>query len=392
LKKSLYIIALVILVAIAYRMGQNSILFSDAEPLNYSIANSVWDVVDDKYLRADEIETDDIKYGLAKGLVSAIGDDHSTFFDPEESAAFMTSLNGDLQGIGAELKLVDGLVMVVSPLPDSPAEKAGILPGDIIIKVNDENLGVVSNLLELVMKIRGPKGTEVTLTVIHEDNPVPEDISIIRDEIHLQAATFHEEEYQDEKIAVINLSSFTESIGNEFEELLRQVNFDGYDKLIIDMRYNGGGYLEGAIDIVSYFIDPNLPVVHIKDRNNEEARNSSAKTLRFNGKIVVLVNEVSASASEIVAGALKEYDKAQVIGTKTYGKGSVQEVHPFLDSSMMRITVAEWLTPEKNNIEGVGIEPNQIVELDFEQFKEGTDNQMDAALMYLTNSASSSTE
>lgn len=351
--------------------------------LDMTIAEDVWDVIQRSYLRADEIDTSQMKYGLARGLMSVLDDPHSAFLDPEESEAFMTSLKGDLHGIGAELKLADGLVEVVSPLPDSPAERAGIRPGDIIMKVDGEVLGNVTNLFDVVMDIRGEKGTSVTLTVLHVDALTPEDITIVRDEIHIDAVSYDELEYEGEVIPHLKVSSFTEEVGTEFENMLSQVNNNGYKKLILDFRFNGGGFLEGAVDVLSHFVSEGSIVVKTAKKVNQSQRLAKDKEVTFDGEIVVLVNEASASASEIVAGALQDYGVAHTLGVKTFGKGSVQEVLPLYDGSLVRITIAEWITPKNRSIEGEGIEPDEILELDYEKYREGDDNQLDRALEYL---------
>lgn len=385
IKRLAIVISVALLMGVSYRFGQQSPTISAVIPLDFGVARQVWEVVNQNYLRADDIDLESIKYGLAKGLVGALDDNHSDYMDPDEAKDFMASLNGDLQGIGAELRLVDGIVTVVNPLPDSPAERAGIRPGDMIMKVDGETLGPIADIIEVVTKIRGPAGTIVKLTIIHEDNPKPIDIEIRREEIHLNAIEWSEKEFSGEKIAYIRLASFTEDIGKEFADAIEEIVRIGYKKLILDLRFNGGGYLEGSVDVLSHFIEADKPVVFIRDQEQEIARNAFRVPVNFQGEIVVLVNDSSASASEIVAGALRDYDLAHLIGVKTYGKGSVQEVHPFSDQSLLRLTIAEWLTPLKKNIEMVGIEPDQVLELDFDAFKEGEDNQLDAALEYLVD-------
>jgi carboxyl-terminal processing protease len=385
-KLSLSFLALLLSVSL-YRAGQENIFGSllhatPSQSLNFQTANSVWSVIEGNYLRADEVKMKDLQYGLAKGLIQSLDDPYSSYMDPEESLSFMTSLNGDLEGIGAELRLEGRNVRVVSPLPDSPAEAAGLRPGDIILKVDGENLGDVDDLMDVVMKIRGPKGTDVTLTVLQEESVESTDITITRDDIHIEAVTF---EYvgEDEDIPVIRLSNFSEQSPVEFEKALDQVIENNDQKLIIDLRFNGGGYLEAAVDIVSYFVGPGEPVVFVKGVQDENEKLTRNQDTRYKGKIVVLVNEASASASEIVAGALQDYGLAYVMGDTTFGKGSVQEVHPLLDRSLVRITIAEWLTPLKRSIEGQGIEPDELVELDYEAFLEDNDTQLEAAINYL---------
>lgn len=377
----------VFFIASAYRLGQeNPILDASLSKsaLDVSLADEVWQVVAQNYLRIDELDQDKLKYGLAKGLVSALGDQHSAFMDPDEAEAFFSSLQGDFQGIGAELKIEDGAVIIISPLPGSPAEKAGLQPGDVILKVDGEYLGTVTDLFEIVMRIRGPEGSSVVLTVVSEDDFQPRELTITRESIHINGVTWEEKEFSGQKVAYLQVSSFTEHIGEEFSGALEDIIDQGYEDLIIDLRFNGGGFLEGAVDILSHFIAENTPVVLIRNQDQKTERLATRRTPFFTGKIVVLVNDTSASASEIVAGALQDYGKARIIGTKTFGKGSVQEVHPFDDQSMIRLTIAEWLTPLGKSIDRIGIEPDQVLELDYDAFKEGQDNQLEAALEALT--------
>lgn len=383
MKKFLALISIVVIASASYHLGQQSVVSSSQTSLDVSMANAVWDVVSQNYLRIDALDQEHLKYGLARGLVQSLGDQHSVFMDPEEANTFLTSLNGDLEGIGAELKLEDETVVIVNPLPDSPAERAGIRPGDLILKVDGVSLGSVTNLNEVVSKIRGPKGTNVTLSIVHEGEYEPKDVTITRESIHLAAVTWEEEAIGPLSIPVIRLSSFTENIGAEFEKALSEAIAKNPDQLVVDLRFNGGGYLEGAIDVLSYFLSPEDTVVSIRNQGQMVSRTAVPKNIRYMGNLVVLVNESSASASEIVAGALQDYDLAHVIGVTTFGKGSVQEVHSFVDDSIIRLTIAEWITPKERSIEKKGIEPNQVLELDFDLFKEGTDNQLQAALEYL---------
>lgn len=377
----------VFFIASAYRLGQeNPILEASLSKsaLDFSLADEVWQVVAQNYLRIDEVDQEKLKYGLAKGLVSSLGDQHSAFMDPEEAEAFFSSLQGDFQGIGAELKIEDGAVVIISPLPGSPAEKAGLQPGDVILKVDGEYLGTVTDLFEIVMRIRGPEGSQVTLTVLAEDDFQPREVTITRESIHINGVVWEEKVSSGKKVAYLQVSSFTEHIGEEFSSALQEIVDQKYEHLVIDLRFNGGGFLEGAVDVLSHFIPEDTPTVLIRNQDQKTERLATRRTPSFTGKIVVLVNDTSASASEIVAGALQDYKKAKIIGTKTFGKGSVQEVHPFDDQSMIRLTIAEWLTPLGKSIDRIGIEPDQVVELDYDAFKEGQDNQLEAALEALT--------
>jgi len=378
------LIALILVFAIGFIAGQQHLPTVTEETLDLSMANSVWGLIQDQYLWADDIDERELKYGLAKGLVGSLHDQHSAFMDPQEAENFLLSLNGDLEGIGATLRLDEGMVRVVSPLPDSPAEKAGIRAGDYILKVDGERLGEIDDLFDVVMKIRGKKGTTVTLNVLHEDGATARDIPIIRDSIHIPAVQWSEQEYLGESYAVITLASFTEEVEQEFREALYEVMDKGYENMVLDLRYNGGGYLDASVAIASYFLEGNMPVVLIRDQEGESPRVTKTIDRRFEGELVVLVNDASASASEIVAGALQDYDVAHIMGELTFGKGTVQEVHPFLDASLIRITVAEWLTPLGRSIEKNGIEPDEMVEIDNDLAEEGRDSQLEAAFEYLS--------
>jgi carboxyl-terminal processing protease len=384
-KSSSYLLWLVIpALFLSYRLGQDSVSGIDpSSGLDYSTANAVWSTIERSYLRVDELDQGELKYGLAKGLVNSLDDNHSAYMTPEETNAFMTSLQGDLEGIGAELRLLEGVVTVVSPLPDSPAQKAGVRPGDSIIEIDGKRLGTVDNLFEAVTQIRGPRGTKVTLRVVRKKDFSEEDITIVRDAIHIESVDYEILESSGTNIAHVTLASFTENVADELERVLMEVSNEGIEHIILDMRFNGGGFLDGAVDVLSYFVSKGKEAVYIKDQTGSQSRKTRDLGYIYEGKIVVLVNDSSASASEIVAGAIQDYARGHVIGTQTFGKGSVQEIHPFEDQSALRITIAEWLTPNKRSIEGEGLEPDEVLEMDFEEYLEGLDVQQEAAIDYL---------
>lgn len=383
-RRILLIVASILALALSFRVGQLVVLSSPAPILfDTSVARRVYGEVRQDYLRIKDITADKIKYGLAKGVVDALGDAHSEFFDPKESKVFMSSLNGEIEGIGAELKLRDGMATVTSPLPNSPAQRAGLKPGDIILKVDGKNLGMVTDLMSVVMKIRGPKGTGVKLTILHEKSMEPIELKIIRDEIHEVTVKWEKKSVNGKDMALMTLMSFTGDIDPAFAKAMKEIHDQHLDHLVIDLRFNGGGYLESAISALSYFIEKGKPVV-IVHAKSDEVRNAAAQDFLFRGKIAVLVNDASASAAEIMAGALQDYGLARIIGTQSFGKGTVQEVHPFADGSSLRLTVAEWLTPKKRNIEEKGITPDQIVKLSYEDFTAGKDAQMEEGIKWLT--------
>ena len=342
------------------------------------IVEEVYDLIDSFYVDDDALKQSDIKYGLAKGLVSVLEDPYSLFMNPKENKDFQDSLEGKLEGIGAELTMKYELLTVVSPLKDSPASKAGLMPEDIIIKIEGE-LTDNMTLEEAVMKIRGPQGTDVTLTIMR--NGEEQDITITRDTITIDSVTW---EMKDNQIALISLNQFGENTTEEFNNVLSEILLQETKGIILDLRFNGGGYLDGSVDIVSCFIKEG-EVVKIKKRNGEgmEILGTSGDVKLETTSLVVLINKGSASASEIVAGAIQDYKRGTIMGEQSFGKGTVQEVMPLHDGSSLRLTIARWFTPNGQDISDTGITPDIEVEMSLDDYLEDKDPQLDAALEFL---------
>lgn len=376
-------VSLIITAVVFFLLGRSLVPVTSEAILDTRIAEKVWSIIQSSYLRASSIDNESIKYGLAKGVMNSLKDQHSAFFDPKEAREFLASLKGDLEGIGAELRLRDGVVYVVTPLPNSPAEKAGILPGDAILKINGENLGSVADLTSVVSRIRGPKGTSITLSILHKNEVESVEITIVRDRIHQESIEFEERMVKGNNVGIIRMSQFSEDVSDELRKAMRAVQEKNISKLVLDLRFNGGGYLDQALEVLSFFVSENLPAVVMEGKSSNQVKETFSTGLRYDGSLVVLVNEASASASEIVAGALQDHGRAKVIGTKTYGKGSVQEVKNLSDGSALRITIAEWKTPRGRSIENVGITPDVEVKLQYEKYREGDDNQLEKAFDFL---------
>lgn len=342
---------------------------------------------------ASDVSDQDYIYGAIKGMTSAVGDPYTYFLTPEESKEFINvDLNGELQGIGAELSEGEGGILEVSSvLPGTPAEKAGLLAGDIIYKIDGETLTPPVTVFEAVKKIRGPKGTQVHLTIVRKDSQDPKEFAITRDDIHVPSVDYEEKEGN---IAYIRLNKFSESTADELQAALYKILLTPPKGVILDLRNNGGGYLDAAVDVVSAF-QKEGKVVTVDDKK----RGNGPKTYTVNGRaqlgdvpMVVLVNEQSASASEIVAGALQDNKRARLIGTTTYGKGSVQELENLPDGSSLRITIAKWFTPNGTNVIKTetrpgGIAPDENVPLTAEELRAGNDKQLQRALAYLKEAA-----
>lgn len=343
---------------------------------------TVWGRLEDKYVDVDNVQNDQMVYGAIKGMVDAIGDPYTVFMTPEETAEFSSNLEGKLEGIGAELTVKDKNLIVVSPLRGSPAEKAGLLPKDIIYKI-DEKLASDMTLLEAVMSIRGEKGSTVNLSIIREDIEESFDVSIVRDSIDIESVTI---EKLADNIVYLGVNQFNDKTNEEFGTAISELILNEPKGVIVDLRFNGGGYLDIAVELLSYLLPSDTDAVLIKERGKKDSMmktNGNPKLL--NVPLVVLVNESSASASEIVAGAIQDHKRGIIMGAKTFGKGSVQEVDSFVDGSSIRMTIAKWFTPSGRSIDKVGLVPDILVEISEEDVKKEYDAQKEAAIEYLNN-------
>lgn len=357
---------------------------NNPQTADMSLFWDVWNELDLYYIDESAIQNDtNLVYGSIKGLVDSVDDPYTVFMDPEETKQFDENLNGSLEGIGAELTVEDGFLIVLSPLKDSPAEKAGLLPGDIIFQIDGEITGDMT-LFDAIMNIRGEKGTDVTLTIIREEVDEPFDVTITRDSITVESVTY---ELLEEGIAYISINQFSNDTGEEFDKAIQQFLLDDATRLILDLRYNGGGYLDVSIDILSELVEGTQIAVQIqtRDTGDNEMLYLWGNATLSEIPLVVLVNDGSASAAEILAGAIQDYKRGIVIGETTYGKGSVQEVIYLGDGSSLRMSIAHWLTPNGRSIEDAGITPDRIIELTYEDALEDNDTQLTEAKSYLSN-------
>jgi len=388
----IFAIVLVIFFTLGFQVGQasgtmntntansNSDPITEVEKLDLARFWNVWGKIQQKYVDARHIDEQTAIYGSIKGLVASLDDPYSAFMTPEETDLFQSSLNSELEGIGAELTMEDGLLVVVSPLKDSPAEAAGLKPGDIIIEI-DSTETIDYSFFEAIQAIRGPRGTKVKLTVVRNGFDDPINVTITRDRIDIDSVTY--EQY--DEISYISINQFSDDTESEFFDAVNEALLANSDGLVLDLRFNGGGYLNGAVDLLGEFIEDDKPAVIIESeahRSREIINVEGAQRLK-DIPLVVLVNEGSASASEILAGALQDYERAFVIGATTFGKGTVQEVEMLEDGSSLRLTVAQWLTPTGRDIDENGIAPDLVVEITEEDAEEEIDPQLDKALEYI---------
>ncbi len=353
---------------------------TDVHDENLNLFWSIWDKLDKEYVDKDKVASEDKIYGAIKGLVASFDDPYTVFMTPKESKEFSENIDGKLEGIGAELTVEDKLLKIVTPMKGSPSEKAGLLPGDIIYKIDGKPANNMS-LFDAIMAIRGKKGTGVTLTIGRKNLDKPFDVSIIRDSIEIDSVTM---ERTKSGIVYLSVNQFNGKTNEQFGKAVSEMILNEPKGLVIDLRYNGGGYLDSAVELLSYLLPTDTNAVEIRQRGKENdmmKTNGNPKITKV--PLVVLVNEGSASASEILAGAIQDLKRGIIMGTKTYGKGSVQEVDSFPDGSSIRLTIAKWFTPNGRTVNHVGLTPDIVVELKDEDLKNKKDTQKEAAIKYL---------
>ena len=341
--------------------------------LNYADVERVYDELRASY--DGDLDINKLMDGLKQGLVSASGDPYSEYLSPEKATEFSGQLNGTFEGIGAYLGKNDqGNVIVISPVDGFPAKKAGLQPRDVIVEINGEDATAYS-VDQAVDKIRGPKGTNVKLRVIRNEK---EDLSfdIKREEINIPSV---ETKVIDNKIGYIKITRF----GDDTAELTRQAaekfKADGVNKVILDLRGNPGGYLDAAVDVSSLWLKNNVVLTERRDGVTIKTYKSRGSAPLLGIPTVVLIDEGSASASEIVAGALKDNNAASLVGIKSFGKGSVQQPQTLENGGILKVTVARWYTPGGKNIDKQGIQPDKKVDISVDDIKAGRDPQLDAA-------------
>lgn len=361
------------------------IINKDAEDktIDFALFWKVWGLLKDRYVDRGALDAHKLFYGAIDGMLAATGDPYTTFFDPQENKEFQEDISGTFEGIGAEMGIKNDILTIIAPLEGTPAEKAGLISGDKILKIDGKST-VNMPLEEAVGKIRGEKGTEVKLTIFRNGDEESREILVKRDVILVKSVRF---EMKENGIAYIRVNRFGDDTEKEFRSAVRQTLDKKAAGLILDMRNNPGGFLETSIELASLMLPGGTIVVM------EENADGVRKELKARGgdalsglPTVVLINEGSASASEILAGALKDNrDDVTLVGKKSFGKGSVQELIPVGRDTSVKITVARWLTPDGHQINDVGIAPDIEVNLTREDADNDRDPQLDRALDILRN-------
>ncbi len=358
---------------------------SSTEEADMSLFWNVWDTLNESYVNTDKLDQQKQVYGAIAGMVEALDDPYTVFMTPDETESFHQSLGGELEGIGAELTQEEGILTVVSPLKGSPAEAAGLQPGDIVYMVDGE-LTSDMTLFDAITAIRGESGSTVELTILRKGENEAIIMTITRGTIDVPSVESEVVTQGDKKISVISMYQFGDNTLEAFRNSAREAVLENVDGIILDLRLNGGGYLDVSVEVLSEFFEEEQKAVIVKRRNDDNQIVYTAGNGQLSAiPLVVLVNEGSASASEIVAGAIQDYKRGVLIGTKTFGKGSVQELANLDDGASIRMTVAKWYTPNDRSIDHEGITPDTIVEMESSEIGEETDVQMQSALEYLSN-------
>ncbi len=384
IRKSVLLVTLLLLVGYGgYRLGQKGVTLSvlpnqpqilinssppPSKEVDFSLFWDVWSKLEKNYIDKTKLDTQKMVYGAISGMVSALGDPYTIFLPPKENSDYKQDLNGTFEGIGAQLGSKDNKIIVVTPLKDHPAEKAGLRAGDWIVKVDGETTNGWT-VPQAVTKIRGPKGSQVTLNILHDGTDTPTDVKITRASITVKSVEYETKTWpqacQNEEcklVGVLKLTRFGDTTNDEWNLAVVKVKQDisaGKIKgLILDLRNNPGGYFQSSIHVASEFIKSGVVVI----QENSDGSRENYSVNRIGGlldiPLAVLINKGSASAAEIVAGALKDYSRGKLIGETTFGKGSVQTPEDLPGGSGLHITTARWILPKGDWINGKGIKPD----------------------------------
>ncbi len=366
-------------------------LGSSKKSVNFDLFWQVWDILDSEYVEKDKVSQEDRVYGAIKGLVNSYDDQATIFLDPKETEDFNMSNSGKyFEGIGAELGYSEGAIIIVSPIDGSPAKEAGIRPGDYILAIDDYEVKSTDNIYEIVQKIRGEAGTKVKLRILHRGELEPVDMEITRGEITVPSMTLT---YigDNKDIAYIDIARFTEASlvewENKWDAVADDIESKNINKILIDLRSNPGGFFDAGVYAADDFLDLGKVISQQEDGKGNIQTFDSEKGGRLIGKkVVILVDEGSASASEIFTGALQQNDVATVVGSKTYGKGTAQTVIDLSGGSSIHVTILKWLLPDGTWLNRENpITPDVVIENTSEDFIKGVDKQYNRALDILTS-------
>jgi len=358
------VVTLLLVASLALSFGAGCALGTGTPPNadpGLDIVKEAWDIIFQDYVEKDKLDASTLSQAAIIGMVEALDDPYTSYLDAETYQAALSSLEGKFEGIGAYIGASDEQQIIIAPIAGSPAAKAGIRAGDIILEINGESTSGMS-LTETVLSIRGARGTSVRLLILHQDETNPEEIEIVRAEIELPSV--YSEMRED--IAYINITYFSERTSEELFPVIQSITQEAATGIILDLRSNSGGLLKAVVDVASYFLTEGIVVKAVDNQGNYTNWTVKPSGVATDLPLVILADSYSASGSEVLIGALQDYARATIAGTTTYGKGSINILRQLKDGSGLYITTAYWLTPNERLIEGKGIEPDPGCELELE--------------------------
>ena len=360
-----------------YVDGISGIELGKPAGVDFSLFWDAWRVVQEKFATKEPLNVQNMVYGAISGMLESLDDPYTIFMNPEDSKKFFDDLEGSFEGVGMEIGIRNKTLQVISPLEGTPAQRAGVRAGDRIVKINDTVTEGMS-VEKAVSLIRGPKGTSVTLSLFREGWEETKEFTIVREVIIIPSLEWELKE----DVAHIKLFQFSEKAGRDFRKASQEILVSKAQYIVLDVRNNPGGFLDIAVDIAGWFVERGSVVVteELKDKSEQRVHQARGTAGLLSYPIVVLINEGSASASEILAGALRDDRGILLVGKQSFGKGSVQEIQNLRDDSSLKVTIAKWLTPKGTVIQDVGLKPDIEVENTLEDEEKDLDPQLDRAL------------
>lgn len=364
MKITIISVAIIVALALSFLGGCTLNIFkptynstAENQELNIKLLEEAYQTILTEYVEPGKIDVQKLNENILNGLVEGLDDPYCSYMNQEQYNESLESFSSQFEGIGAYVSSEDGQVTVIAPIPGTPAEKAGIRSGDVILEVDGKSTADMS-LNEVILLIRGPKGTSVTITVLHKDDDEPVQLEIIRAEIQVPSVIME----MKDNYAYITITIFGERTSEELMPVIETINGSKVKGIVLDLRSNPGGYLTTVVEVASYFLNEG-EVVSVEYSDGSSISDSVDSALpKTNLPMVLLVNRYSASGSEVLAGALQDYGRAHIVGEKTYGKGSVNQYFELSDGSALYLTIARWATPNGSIIEGEGIQPDEQVD------------------------------
>ncbi|MBI4267821.1 MAG: S41 family peptidase [Chloroflexi bacterium] len=355
------LLSLVLIISLVFSFGAGCVLKTNNTSVTSSqgldVVDEAWGIIFSEYVAKDKLNAGALSQGAIKGIIEALDDPYTSYLDAETFRISMSHFEGKFEGIGAYVGFEEKQIIVIAPIAGSPAARAGIKPGDAILEI-DGNSTEDMSLEEAVARIRGAKGTPVKLLILHRGETNPAELEIIRAEIEVPSVNFE----MREDIALINIHFFSERTDEELTPILENLSQEKATAIILDLRSNPGGLLDEVVDVASHFLTQGVVVSVVDNRGEKTSSPVNPHVVTTDLPMVVLTDNYSASGSEVLSGALQDYSRAAIAGTKTFGKGSVNTLYQLKDGSGLYITIARWLTPNGRMIEGEGITPDYVLE------------------------------